>query len=203
MLKKSEYLKKLHVFRITEKPEVLDEDTNNNNQNHIKEQIESLKSEILKLGKAQLQSRTYAKSEYQALKDAISAIHSNNDEMIEMVIKDLMAIADGLESGIQSGDMISNSEASSWIDGMMIVHQRVIELLEKLDVHPIQSLGTEFNPFFHKAIDMESNPDIDDNIILAEHRRGYIRDSKVIRYAEVIVNRQLNEFAEQRGEIDD
>ncbi len=192
MRKRAENLKKLDVFRITETPENVDED--NNNQNHIKEQIESLKSEILKLGKSQLQARTFAKSEYQSLKDAISAINGNNDGAIETVINDLLSIADGLEAGIQSGNIISNPEASSWISGMMIVHQRVMELLEKLDVHPIQSLGTEFNPLFHRAIDMGNNPGVDDNIVIVEQRRGYVRDSKVIRYAEVVVNKQLDQL---------
>lgn len=198
-----EDLKKLYVFKITETSESVNEGLNNGNQNYIKEQMESLKSEILKLGKSQLQARTFAKSEYQALKDAISDIHGNNDGIIEAIIKDLLAIADGLEAGIQSGNLISNQEDNSWINGMKIVRQRVMELLEKLGVHPIQSLGTEFNPFFHKAIDIGNNPEVNDNIILAEQRRGYVRNNKVIRYAEVIVNRQLNEFAEQKGEINE
>ena len=52
MGRRIEYLKKLHVFRITETPENIDIGINNDSQNHIKEQMESLKSEIAKLGRS-------------------------------------------------------------------------------------------------------------------------------------------------------
>lgn len=192
MGKRAEHLKKLDIFRITETPENIDEGINNDGQKkQIEEQIESLKSEIIKLGRSQLQARTFAKTEYQSLKDAIAGINGNNDETMQRVIKDLLSIADGLESGIQSGSRISNPEAGSWIGGMKIVHQRVMELLKKLDVQPIKSQGVEFDPFLHNAIDIGNNPEFKDNIVIVEQRRGYIRNGKVIRHAEVIVNRQL------------
>jgi hypothetical protein len=119
-----------------------------------------------------------------------------------MVIGHLFSIADGLEAGIRAGETMSNPEMGSWLDGIRIVHRRVIELLEKFDVHPFYSVGKPFDPSLHTAVAVEHAQEINDNIILEEQRRGYIRAGKVIRYAEVVVNKRLREPAMQMEEND-
>jgi len=41
---------------------------------------------------------------------------------------------------------------------------------------------------------MINDSEIRDNIILVEQRRGYVRNGKIIRHAEVIVNRQFEKL---------
>jgi len=159
------------------------------------ERLESLRAEILKLGKAQIQTRMFAESEYRALREAIQEFFAGNDHVAEMVIEDLFSIADGLEAGIRAGGAISSPEMGSWLDGMKIVHQRVMELLEKFDVYPLHSVGKLFDPSLQVAVAVEHLQEVDDNIILEEQRRGYTRGDKVIRYAEVVVNKQPRESA--------
>lgn len=191
--------KEMAVFKIIEEPDEID----SNDQEPIIAQLEAVKSEVIKLGKSQLQSRTFAKTEYQALKDAISNISGKDNEIIETVINELLAIADGLESGIRSGMMLSIPEADSWIEGMDMVYQRAMDLLEKLEIQPIQALGKEFDPFLHKAVAIESKPEIGNNIIIEEQRRGYMRNGKVIRHSEVVINSFLDEFLKQEEEINE
>ena len=94
MGKRAAVLKKLDIFRITETQEDIDEDIDDDDKNnHIEEQIESIKSEIIKLGRSQLQYRTFAKTEYQALKDAISSINGSDDGIVETVINDLLYLS--------------------------------------------------------------------------------------------------------------
>ena len=200
MQKKGSMLKYLDVFRITEEPE---EVASSGYSGNVLERFELLKAEILKLGKSQLQARMFAKSEYQALREAIETLSANgNDPVIDMVIEGLLSIADGLDAGIKAGREIPNSEVGSWLNGMNIVHQRVIELLEKFDVRPFRSAGQPFDPAQHTAVAVEHIQDVNDNIILDEQRRGYIRGDKVIRYAEVVVNKQPQEHAIQVEEND-
>lgn len=200
MQKKGSMLKYLDVFRITEEPEEVASSGHNDN---VLERLELLKAEILKLGKSQLQARMFAKSEYQALRETIDTFSdSNNDPVIDMVIEDLLSIADGLDAGIKAGREIPNSEVGSWLNGMNIVHQRVIELLEKFDVHPFRSVGQPFDPAQHTAVAVEHIEDVNEHMVLDEQRRGYIRGDKVIRYAEVVVNKQPQEHAMQVEEND-
>lgn len=190
MRKKGSELKHLDVFKITEEPQ---EAANSGSHDAVLENLELLKAEMLKLGKSQIQTRMFAKSEYQALREAIEMLSANNDEMADTVIGDLLSIADSLDAGIQAGNAISNSEMNSWLDGMRIVHQRVMELLEKFHVHPLYSVGESFDPAIHKSVAVENRQEVNDNIVLGEQRRGYIRGDRVIRYAEVVVNKQSHE----------
>ena len=199
MWKKDSKLKHLDVFGITEEPESA---INSGSQEDIGEKLELLKAEVLKLGKSQIQTRTFARSEYQALREAIEMISANNDGITDMVIEGLLPIADGLDAGIKTGNEMPDSEMDSWIDGLRIVHQRVMELLDRLDVHPLHSVGENFDPARHTAVAVEHKQEVSDNVVLEEQRRGYMRGEKVIRYAEVIVNKRSHEHAiqvEQNG----
>lgn len=192
MRKKVPKLKHLDVFEITEEPE---DATNSGSHGDVLEKLELLKAEMLKLGKSQLQTRTFARSEYQALREAIEMFSGNNDEIMDMVIEGLLPIADGLDAGIKTGNAIPDSEMDSWLNGLKIVHQRVMELLEKLDIHPLHSIGEFFDPARHTAVAVENIQEVDDNVVLEEQRRGYMCGDKVIRYAEVIVNKRSHEPA--------
>jgi molecular chaperone GrpE len=200
MQKKGSMLKYLDVFRITEEPE---EVASSGYSDNVLERFELLKAEILKLGKSQLQARMFAKSEYQALRETIETLSANgSDPIADMLIEGLLSIADGLDAGIKAGREIPNSEVGSWLNGMNIVHQRVIELLEKFDVRPFHSVGQPFDPSQHTAVAVEYIQDVNEHIILDEQRRGYVCGDKVIRYAEVVVNKQPQEHAIQVEEND-
>ena len=199
MRKKGSELRHLDVFKITEEPE---EAANGGHYDDMLERLELLKAEILKIGKSQIQARMFAKSEYQALREAIEILPADNDHAADMVIEDLLSIADGLDAGIRAGGAISSPEAGSWLNGMRIVHQRVMELLEKLDVQPLYSVGESFDPAKHTAVAVGHIQDVSDDIILEEQRRGYIRGDKMIRYAEVVVNKRSLEHALQVEEND-
>ena len=54
-------------------------------------------------------------------------------------------------------------------------------LLEKYHIKEIDALGEIFNPNFHEAISIISDPDLDDNTITKELRKGYISHERVIR----------------------
>lgn len=194
------------VFEIIEEPEEEPEEAiNDRNHDDTVEKLELLRAEMLKLGKTQMQARMFAKSEYQAIREAIEAFSTNNDHTdnhSEMIIQDLFSIADGLDAGFRAGETVFSSEMGSWLDGIKITHQRVMELLERLDVHPLYSVGKPFDPSLHVAVAVESMKGVDDNIILEEQRRGYVQGDKVIRYAEVIVNKRSLELAEQVEEDD-
>jgi len=185
MRRKLSEIKKLSIFRITEKPEEL---TDSKDNDPVLESIESLKSEIAKLGKAQIQTRMFVKTEYQSLRESVDALSSNN-HVVEAVIEDLLSIADGLEAGTRAGGEILSPDMASWIQGLIIVQQRTLELLKKLDVYPIHSVGMPFDPSLHNAVAVEHDQSSENNIILEEQRRGYMRDGKIMRYAEVIVNK--------------
>jgi len=194
-------IKNADIFKITEEPEIdkNEQDSDNGylssaaNIGIVPEKLDELKEEIIKLGKVLVRTRSSYESEYKLLRESIANLSASNDDIVEEIAGDLLPIVDGLDAGIQAGKEICDDGINSWINGIEIVQQRIIELLEKLNIHPIDCIGNQFNPSFHMAVGMVNNQDFDDNTIIDEHRRGYLRDGKVLRYAEVVVNKFTNQ----------
>ena len=73
------------------------------------------------------------------------------------------------------------SESNINLDGLDSILKNMNSLLQKYHVVPIEALGEIFNPNFHEAISIINDPDLDDNTITKEIRKGYISHERVIR----------------------
>jgi len=80
---------------------------------------------------------------------------------------------------IRAKEVLSDSKINS--DGLDSILKNMDSLLKKYHVEPIDALGEIFNPNFHEAISIISDPDLDDNTITKELRKGYISHERVIR----------------------
>ena len=82
---------------------------------------------------------------------------------------------------------------AGWLDGLSLVRERLLAVLESGGVTPIPTLGCRFDPYMHVAVGtaaqvpegMEAAP----NQIIVEERRGYQTSEGVLRFAEVVVYR--------------
>ncbi len=80
-------------------------------------------------------------------------------------------------------------ELTAWLDGLLLTERRLLALLEREDVRPIPSVGQQFDPQRHLAVDVERRADVPDGMVVGETLRGYKRGGQVLRPAEVIVVR--------------
>ena len=82
---------------------------------------------------------------------------------------------------------------AGWLDGLRLVRQRLLAILEAGDVTPILTIGEIFDPYRHVAVGTSEHPPegiaAAPGVIVAEERAGYQSPTGVIRYAEVIVYR--------------
>jgi molecular chaperone GrpE len=78
---------------------------------------------------------------------------------------------------------------AAWLDGLRLVRERLLALLADASVAPIPTVGHPFNPHLHQAVGTATNSAYPPGTIVAEQRRGYTGPGGVLRYAEVIVNR--------------
>lgn len=78
-----------------------------------------------------------------------------------------------------------------WLDGLRLVRERLLAILEAGDVTPIPSVGHPFDPYLHVAIGTTSQADVAPGTVVEEERRGYQTPDGVLRYAEVIVHRPV------------
>jgi molecular chaperone GrpE (heat shock protein) len=158
------------------------------------------------LGKSQLKANTVAEADRDILKkqgqELLAKLQKSEPEgkLDVGIIKDLLPIADGLEEGIRAGQKLQLVNSSveighinSWLEGMRIVHNRVLELLKKWNVRQMKVVGETFDPHSHIAVGVEHTSEVPENTIVEEQQKGYLLGNEVIRYAEVIVAKEVAE----------
>jgi len=80
---------------------------------------------------------------------------------------------------VRAKEVFSESKINS--EGLDSILKNMDSLLKKYDIIPIDALGEIFDPNFHEAISIINDPDLDDNTITKEIRKGYISHERVIR----------------------
>ena len=99
------------------------------------------------------------------------------------VVKKLLPIVDNFERGFKS---VTEEELQTpFAKGMDMVYKQTIEMLEDLQVKPIEAVGSEFNPEFHNAVMHVEDDSQGENIIVEEFEKGYTYRDVVIRHSMV------------------
>jgi molecular chaperone GrpE (heat shock protein) len=135
------------------------------------------------------------------------------------LLEAIMPALDGLENAIASGqsyldkrDRASSSPGLSpaqralvspmdrkmlaaWLDGLRLVRERLLAVLEAGGVTPIPAVGHPFDPYLHIVVGTTPEGNGTSGIIVAEERRGYRSPAGVLRYADVIVYRRKEDKA--------
>ena len=160
--------------------------------------IAELKDAMRKLGRNQLRANTVSQSDRNEIKQILQQVVVSSTEPHKEMLLELLLVVDGLEEGIHAIRQLNdeNRPVSAWAEGFLIVHERLLGILKKWDVAPIESVAQPFVPHLHQAVDMVDTVDVVENVIVEEQRRGYLRGNKVLRYAEVVVARKKGEIGE-------
>jgi molecular chaperone GrpE len=101
--------------------------------------------------------------------------HGVNSKINEFML-DFIKIYDDF---IRAKEVISESKINA--DGLNSILKNMESLMQKYNVKPIEALGEIFNPNYHEAISIISDPTLDDNTITKEIRKGYISHERIIR----------------------
>ena len=80
---------------------------------------------------------------------------------------------------VRAKDALSENEVNA--QGLNSILKNMDSLLKKYNVTPLDALGEIFDPNYHEAISIITDPDLDDNTITKEIRKGYISQKRVIR----------------------
>jgi len=92
---------------------------------------------------------------------------------------------------VRAKEVFANNEGN--VEGLDSILKNMNSLLEKNHVTPIDALGEIFNPNLHEAISIINDPDLDDNTITKEIRKGYISHNKIIRPTLVEISKKQGE----------
>ncbi|MBN1310064.1 MAG: nucleotide exchange factor GrpE [Anaerolineae bacterium] len=171
-------------------------------------------AEVKRLSREQYKANTLNEQQLEQTRKALEQSQQALDELKRQyeeqerrarldVVTDLFPVLDSIESGVTSGAvqiktlLSSSPEAAktlaAWLNGQRLLRERLLALLASQGVRPLQAKNQAFDPDYHVAVKVVSNPSIPSGQVVAEERRGYISGETVLRYAEVVVNKTTEE----------
>jgi molecular chaperone GrpE len=162
-----------------------------NESETVPETIESLK-EALKLAEEKVRDEALrAQAEIQNIRKRTERDVANAHKFgQEKLIKELLAVVDSLERGIQSVDE-KGGELDETVktirDGSELTLKMFLDTLERFHVKVIDPLGEPFDPQFHEAMSMVENPDAEPNSVTAVVQKGFTLNERLVRPAMVMV----------------
>ncbi len=107
----------------------------------------------------------------------------------EGLIVELLPVIDDVERVLQNADKFlqDTPEAQAYVDGVKLVHQNLLKVLESKGVERIEALGQQFDVEFHEALSQIEKDGANPDEVVEEYVPGYKMNDRVIRHAKVVV----------------
>lgn len=100
--------------------------------------------------------------------------------------KMMLPVVDDFERSIKASE--NAKEAKEVMEGVKLIHHKLLTILKQAGVEPMDSIGKEFNAETMEAITKVPAPLPEQKgKVVDEVERGYLLNGKVIRYAKVVV----------------
>lgn len=93
-----------------------------------------------------------------------------------------LPVYDNLERALQQG-----SKDEAFLKGVEMTMNQLKQVLESLDIKPIEAVGQPFDPNLHNAVMHIEDPNLGENVVAACFQTGFKMGDKVIRFAMVQV----------------
>ena len=106
------------------------------------------------------------------------------DRAVTDLLEELLSVVDDFDRALT---VDAAESATAYRKGVELIHSKLQDLLRKQGVTPIDAVGADFDPNLHQAVTQESSPGHRDGEVLAELRRGYLINGRLLRPAMVKV----------------
>jgi molecular chaperone GrpE len=103
------------------------------------------------------------------------------EEAIRKLFLSLLDIIDDMEKAL----LWTSGGEQPLADGVKMIHLKLLALLEKEGVRPIESIGEKFDPEIHHAVAVVKRDGVEQGTIIEDLRRGYFWKKKLLRPAQV------------------
>jgi molecular chaperone GrpE len=108
--------------------------------------------------------------------------------IVDLLLELLLVVDDfGLALGAEGGDDAQSAKAQAYRKGVELIHAKLLDVLRKRGVRPIEALGADFDPTLHQAVVHETSPGHHEGEVIGELRRGYMMGDRLLRPAMVKV----------------
>jgi molecular chaperone GrpE len=108
--------------------------------------------------------------------------------LIRELLLDLVAVQDSFDRSFQSEALKAEPQV---YQGMRSIQRQIHQLLEQRGVLTFDSVGQQFDPSMHEAVDTEPSHKYSEATVSREIEKGYLWEGKVLRAAKVVVAKAL------------
>ena len=113
---------------------------------------------------------------------------AERERAAEKLVCNLLPVLDDIERAIEhAGATEGDTQLQQFVDGVSAVHAKMLGILSKEGVEPIDPAGEAFDPLAHQAVGRVEDKDAYDETVAQVYQRGYRMGEKVIRTAMVTV----------------
>lgn len=104
----------------------------------------------------------------------------------ENSMRDLLGVVDNIERAlsVSSGDDIAGSMA----EGVRMILNQMMSVLERHGVKPFDSIGETFDPERHEAVARQGHDVYDEDLVCEQMQKGYMLHDRLLRAASVVVS---------------
>ena len=102
------------------------------------------------------------------------------------LVKQMIGVVDDMDRALESA-RINHGEEDPLYTGMLLVHDKLLEVLNRAGLEVINALGQKFNPQEHSALGQQPSEKIKPNTVVAEPLKGYRFKGRLLRPAGVII----------------
>lgn len=104
------------------------------------------------------------------------------DFAVSGAVEQFLPVLDNFQLALKS-----TGSAEQLRTGVELIVKQMEEALRSMNVQPVETVGTTFDPRVHEALDMVERPDLPDHQVFEEVRRGYKIKERLLRPALVRV----------------
>jgi molecular chaperone GrpE len=119
----------------------------------------------------------------------------------ESLIKDMLPVLDNLATALSHSDSENNVHALK--EGIRLTLKGLKDTLSKFGLEEVKALGEPFDPCFHEAVSEMDDPKAKPGTVITELQKGYTLNTRLIRPAMVVVNRQKARHEPDQGKNSD
>lgn len=174
---------------IVENNEEIKDETNENAEQELKEEVSASNEEFDKL-KSDFETLN---SQYMRLAADFENYRKRQDAEREALLnygtenalKKMIEVIDNFERAEKSLENIE--ECAKYKESFEVLHKQVVDTLSKMGLTPMNAQGQEFDPNFHDAVMQTPTSEYPEHTIIAELQKGYMLGDKVLRPALVNV----------------
>lgn len=142
--------------------------------------IEFLEQELTKLEAEKQEMLRLAQSRQAEFENFRRRSERERQETVDFAaadaVKTILPVFDDFERALA----VETADAN-YAKGVVLIHNRLKETLEKMGLEAIDTTGKLFDPNLHHGIDMVETDEAEDQTILAEFQKGYFFRGKLLR----------------------